>query len=244
MAFNRPLVFAADQPALEISHASFSYGQGEREILSDVSLSVFPGEVVALVGASGGGKTTLLKLVLGLYQPTQGSVRVLGQDSKQHGFTLVRNHIGTVLQEDQLFTGSILENITFFSHDYDPERAEHCAQLAELHWDIEALPMGYQTLVGEMGGTLSGGQKQRLLLARALYKQPKLLLLDEATSHLDVMNEARVSQTLRTLGIPILLIAHRPETIASADRALELAGGRIVFEHKKPVDTQLAEAAI
>ncbi len=244
VAFNRPLVFAADQPVLEISHASFSYGQGEREILSDVSLSVFPGEVVALVGASGGGKTTLLKLVLGLYQPTQGSVRVLGQDSKQHGFTLVRNHIGTVLQEDQLFTGSILENITFFSHDYDPERAEHCAQLAELHWDIEALPMGYQTLVGEMGGTLSGGQKQRLLLARALYKQPKLLLLDEATSHLDVMNEARVSQTLRTLGIPILLIAHRPETIASADRALELAGGRIVFEHKKPVDTQLAEAAI
>jgi ATP-binding cassette subfamily B protein RaxB len=244
VAFNRPVVLAADQPVLEMSHASFNYGPGEKEILSDVSFSVYPGEVVALIGASGGGKTTLLKLVLGLYQPTAGNVRVLGQDSKQHGFTLVRNYIGTVLQEDQLFTGSILENITFFSHDYDPERAEHCAQLAELHRDIEALSMGYQTLIGEMGGTLSGGQKQRLLLARALYKQPKLLLLDEATSHLDVMNEARVSHTLRTLGIPILLIAHRPETIASADRALELVNGKIIFEHKKPAGSSLVEGTV
>lgn len=233
---NRAIEFKPGQAVLEMNDVCFSYSQGERSILNNVSFSVMPGEVVALIGQSGGGKTTLLKLILGLYQPTQGKVHVFGQDSSQYGFSMVRNHIGTVLQEDQLFSGSILENITFFSQDHDAERAEHCAQLAELHADIDALPMGYQTLIGEMGGTLSGGQKQRLLLARALYKQPKLLLLDEATSHLDTINEARVSHTLRNLGIPILLIAHRPETIASADRALELINGQIVAEYKKPAE--------
>lgn len=233
IAMRNPLKQQPGMPVLEVQQIGFSYGPGERAILSGINLTVHPGEIVALVGQSGGGKTTLFKLILGLYQPTHGCIKVLGQDSSKYGFTTVRDHIGTVLQEDELFTGSILDNITFFSQDIDPDRAEYCAQLAELHNDIEALPMGYQTLIGEMGGTLSGGQKQRLLLARALYKRPKLLLLDEATSHLDTGNEGRINQTIRTLGIPVLLIAHRPETIASADRVVELAQGRIVGEFKR-----------
>ncbi|MBB5189477.1 ATP-binding cassette subfamily B protein RaxB [Silvimonas terrae] len=214
-------------PVLEVQDVSFSYGPGERVILSETNLVLRSGEIVALVGRSGGGKTTLFKLILGLYQPTEGKVKVLGHDSDKLDFTQVREHVGTVLQEDELFTGSILDNITLFAYDIDYVRAEYCAQLAELHSDIESLPMGYQTLIGEMGGSLSGGQKQRLLLARALYKSPKLLLLDEATSHLDTANEGRISQTIRKLGIPVLFIAHRPETIASADRVLELVNGRL-----------------
>jgi colicin V processing peptidase. Cysteine peptidase. MEROPS family C39 len=137
----------------------------------------------------------------------------------------VRQRIGTVLQDDHLFKGSVADNIIFFSDDRNYERMIQCARLALIDSDVMAMPMGYQTLIGETGGGLSGGQKQRILLARALYKKPGFLLLDEATSHLDVESEIRISQTLRQLGLPVLLIAHRPETIASADRVLYLADG-------------------
>ncbi|CAI2416311.1 RTX-I toxin determinant B [Serratia ficaria] len=218
---------SADRAVLRLDRVSFSYAAGEREILSQVSLQVMPGEVVALVGPSGGGKTTLAKLVLGLYRPTAGVLRLLGVAHHQPGYPALRREIGVVLQEDQLFRGSIADNLTLFAPQADMALLAECARLAQLSDEIARLPMGYQTLVGEMGGTLSAGQKQRLLLARALYKRPKLLLLDEATSHLDVTNEMRVSAALRQLGLPILLIAHRPETIASADRVIELRAGRI-----------------
>ncbi|CAI0865298.1 RTX-I toxin determinant B [Serratia quinivorans] len=220
-------VWPSDRPALSLEQVSFKYAGTEREILSQVSLQIMPGEVLALVGASGCGKTTLAKLVLGLYPPTAGVIRTLGIEHRQGDYQQVRQHIGVVLQEDQLFRGSIAENMTFFSPRIDKQKLGECARLAQLEQDIEQLPMGYQTLIGEMGGTLSAGQKQRLLLARALYKQPQLLILDEATSHLDVNNETLIGQTLRQLGLPILLIAHRPETIATADRVIELAEGRI-----------------
>lgn len=220
-------VWPSDRPALSLEQVSFKYAGTEREILSQVSLQIMPGEVLALVGASGCGKTTLAKLVLGLYPPTTGVIRTLGIEHRQGDYQQVRQHIGVVLQEDQLFRGSIADNMTFFSSRVDKQKLGECARLAQLEQDIEKLPMGYQTLIGEMGGTLSAGQKQRLLLARALYKQPRLLILDEATSHLDVNNEALIGQTLRQLGLPILLIAHRPETIATADRVIELAAGRI-----------------
>ncbi|MDW5499262.1 peptidase domain-containing ABC transporter [Pseudomonas lundensis] len=223
----------SDQPALSLEQVSFKYAGTEREILSQVSLQIMPGEVVALVGASGSGKTTLAKLVLGLYPPTSGVIRTLGIEHRQADYQQIRQHIGVVLQEDQLFRGSIAENLTFFSSRVDKEKLGECVRLAQLAHDIEKLPMGYQTLIGEMGGTLSAGQKQRLLLARALYKQPRLLILDEATSHLDVNNEMLIGRTLRQLGLPILLIAHRPETIASADRVIELAAGQM--RHLDPV---------
>nr|WP_261285162.1 ATP-binding cassette domain-containing protein [Serratia proteamaculans] len=220
-------VWPSDRPALSLEQVSFSYAGIEREILSQVSLQIMPGEVVALVGASGSGKTTLAKLVLGLYPPTAGVIRTLGIEHRQADYQQVRQHIGVVLQEDQLFRGSIADNLTFFSSRVDKQKLSECARLAQLEQDIDKLPMGYQTLIGEMGGTLSAGQKQRLLLARALYKQPRLLILDEATSHLDINNEMLIGRTLRQLGLPILLIAHRPETIATADRVIELAAGCI-----------------
>lgn len=220
-------VWPSDRPALSLDQVSFSYAGTEREILSQVSLQIMPGEVVALVGASGSGKTTLAKLVLGLYPPTAGVICTLGIEHRQVEYPQVRQHIGVVLQEDQLFRGSIADNLTFFSSRVDKQKLSECARLAQLEQDIDKLPMGYQTLIGEMGGTLSAGQKQRLLLARALYKQPRLLILDEATSHLDINNEMLIGRTLRQLGLPILLIAHRPETIATADRVIELAAGRI-----------------
>ena len=139
----------------------------------------------------------------------------------------MRRRIGTVLQDDHLFRGSIADNIIFFSDDRNTERMIQCARLAQIDSDVMAMPMGYQTLIGETGGGLSGGQKQRILLARALYKKPGFLLLDEATSHLDVECEIQISQTLRKLGLPVLLIAHRPETIASADRVLYLSEGAL-----------------
>lgn len=226
-----PVVFPAqntERPVVELENITFSYGQGDVNILAGAVLRIMPGEVVAIVGRSGCGKTTLAKLILGLYSPLAGRLRVFGIDHQHAAYTQTRQMIGAVMQEDRLFRGAILDNITFFSQSSDLAWAQHCAQLAQLHDDIIALPMGYQTLIGEMGSSLSGGQKQRLLLARALYKRPQLLILDEATSHLDVTNEIMIGNTLRNLGLTILLIAHRPETIASADRVVALDGGRLV----------------
>lgn len=146
----------------------------------------------------------------------------------------VRQQIGTVLQDDHLFRGTIADNIIFFHDERCHERMVQCARLALIDREIMAMPMGYQTLIGETGGGLSGGQKQRLLLTRALYKKPGFLLLDEATSHLDVESEIIISQTLRQTGIPVLLIAHRPETLGSADRILQLDNGKLIPLNMRP----------
>ena len=141
------------------------------------------------------------------------------------GAQAYRNIIGTVMQEDQLFMGSIADNISFFDQESDQDWIELCAQLAALHQDIAMMPMGYSTLIGDMGTVLSGGQKQRLLLARALYKRPKIQFLDEATSHLDVQREKLINDTIKQLNVTRVIIAHRPETIASADRVIVLGHG-------------------
>lgn len=218
---------SSSSPALNVDNLSFSYGKGENEILSNISFKVDQNEVVALIGPSGCGKTTLVKLLLGLYKPNKGEVTILGVNSSNPSFCSIGKKIGTVLQDDELFSGSLFDNITFFSSEADLSRVKYCAKLAEIHEYIESLPMGYQTLVGEMGSSISGGQKQRLLLARALYKTPKLLILDEATSHLDIENELAISKTIKKLNLPVLLIAHRPETIKSADRIVELGFKKI-----------------
>lgn len=210
---------------LEVRGAAFRYADGEPDVLADCSLVVEPGESVAIVGASGCGKTTLLKLMLGVHEPQAGEILVGGASLKRLGLARWRDLIGTVMQDDVLFSGSVADNISFFDVQPDAARIEECARLAAVHDEIEALPMGYHTLVGGLGASLSGGQQQRVLLARALYKRPKFLFLDEATSALDVDRERLVNQAVSRLALTRVIVAHRPETIASADRVIVLQHG-------------------
>lgn len=220
---------AADniEAALEASAVSFRYSDTEPLVLLNCSFTVAPGESVAIVGPSGCGKTTLLKLMLGLLAPTDGKILAGGIDIQKLGIGRYRKLVGTVMQDDQLFAGSIADNISFFDPSPDQGAIEHYARLAAVHDDIAAMPMGYNTLIGDMGAALSGGQKQRILLARALYKQPRILFLDEATSALDVQKERAVNEAVRSLNLTRIVIAHRPETIASADRVIVLQGGKV-----------------
>jgi ATP-binding cassette subfamily B protein RaxB len=215
---------------ITVNQLSFRYAEGEPWVLRDCSFSVEAGESVALIGASGCGKTTLVKLMLGLLKPTEGSISVGGHDLHKFGPRNVRSIIGAVMQDDQLFAGSVADNVSFFDHGADQDRIEAAARIAAVHDEIVAMPMGYHSLIGDMGSSLSGGQKQRVILARALYREPKLLFLDEATSHLDVMKERLVNDAVRQLRLTKVIVAHRPETIASADRVLVMEEGRIVQE--------------
>lgn len=208
-------------PDIEFRNVTFRYSSFSAPVLHDVSFKIAAGESVAIVGPSGCGKTTLLKLVLGLLTPTEGEV-LIGGVSIAHLAPAHLDLIGAVMQEDKLFAGSIADNICFFDANADQDRIEECARLAVIHDDIAATPMGYNTLIGDMGDALSGGQKQRVLLARALYKQPKILALDEATSHLDVHCERGVNEAVQSLSLTRIIIAHRPETIAMAGRIIAL----------------------
>jgi ATP-binding cassette subfamily B protein RaxB len=165
--------------------------------------------------------------MLGIHAPRSGEVRVGGVPLRQLGLHAWREMIGTVMQDDQLFAGSIADNISFFDAQPDIEWIEQCARLAAVHDEIEAMPMGYHTLIGDMAVSISGGQKQRILLARALYKRPRILFLDEATSALDVDREREVNLAIRQLDITRVVIAHRPETIAAAARVVVLSEGRV-----------------
>ncbi|OQP33385.1 peptidase domain-containing ABC transporter [Pantoea latae] len=210
-----------------LNAVSFRYAAADPWIIEDASLTIKAGESIAIVGASGQGKTTLAKIILGLLQPQKGSLSVGGVDIAQAGLVRHRNRIGCVMQDDILFSGSIAENISFFDSQPDYARITRVARLAQIHGDIMRMPMNYQSLVGDMGSFLSGGQLQRLLLARALYRQPQILLLDEATSHLDLPNEAQINAAIRRMNITRIIIAHRPETIRSADRIVRLRDGKL-----------------
>ena len=224
-------------PCIELRNLSFRYAEGEPWVLKNLSLRIEPGESVALIGPSGCGKSTLMKIILGVLPPNEGEVLIDGVPIRRLGLRQYRQLIGAVLQEDQLLAGSIAENIAFFDPQPDDARMEACARIAAVHDEIHRMPMGYQTLVGDLGSSLSGGQKQRVLLARALYKQPKILVLDEATSQLDVFNERRVNQAIAGLRLTRIVVAHRPETIASAGRviALGVAEDTASFEASKPI---------
>ena len=214
-------------PTLEVRNVSFRYADGEPHVLKDCNLIIPAGQCLAITGSSGCGKTTLVKILLGLLKPTEGEILVGGVKLENLGLQNFRQTIGTVMQEDQLFSGSIADNITFFDPRPDQERVQTCSRLAAVHDEIASMPMGYNTLVGDIGTGLSGGQKQRILLARALYKDPKLLVLDEATSHLDVCNEQIVNAAIKRISLTRILVAHRPETIAMAQRVVVLEHGQI-----------------
>jgi ATP-binding cassette, subfamily B, bacterial CvaB/MchF/RaxB len=214
--------------SIEVKDVWFRYGKDSPWILQGASLRIEAGESVAITGASGSGKTTLMHIMLGLLQPERGEVRINDRDLRtisSHDYARI---IGVVMQDDLLFQGTIADNIAFFEAPFDLHRVAHAAEKANIAREIQAMPMQYYSLLAEAAQDISGGQKQRLFIARALYNEPKILFLDEATSHLDADSERLVSQAIRALRLTRVLIAHRKETVATADRVLVLNAGTVV----------------
>lgn len=207
---------------VRVENVHYSYGEGLPKVLNGISLTIEPGECLAITGPSGCGKTTLLKIMAGLIEPGEGKVLFGDTDISQMGLVDYRRQIATVLQDDQLFAGTIAENISCFDPHADQAWIEECARLVAMRDEIMAMPMRYDSLIGDMGSSLSGGQKQRLFLARALYRRPSILFLDEATSALDEANERRINVAVSSLHISRILVAHRLSTIAQASRRIEL----------------------
>jgi ATP-binding cassette subfamily B protein RaxB len=220
---DRPLAYSTPiRGSIELRNVSFRYAETERFVLENVNVKVEAGQFVTIMGPSGGGKTTLLKVMLGLLEPTSGEVLIDGVPLRTIGVRVYREQIAAVMQEDQLLSGSIADNICFFDPSFDHERMVNCTQMAGIHDEIMAMPMAYNSLIGDMGSSLSGGQKQRVLLARALYKMPKILFLDEGTAHLDVEKERQINERLRRLSITRISVAHRPEIMNGADTVLSI----------------------
>lgn len=210
-----------DSLEIEVRNLGFAYGP-EGLVFKGVNANIRKGETLAVVGPSGCGKTTLIKVLLGLLPPTEGQVLVNGRDLKDGDLGQYRRQVAAVMQEDQLFAGTIEDNISFFDVEHDPAWVRECARMACVDTDIQAAPMGYNTIVGSLGMTLSSGQKQRVLLARALYRRPKVLFLDEAFDQLDLDNENRVKTQLASLGIGLVIVSHRPESVANVVRIVTL----------------------
>lgn len=208
---------------LEVKDLTYQYDPFSRPIFNDLNLTIQPGESVAIIGPSGVGKTTLLKVMCGLLLPSSGAVLADELDISKIGLNNYRMSTACVLQEDRLFSGSIADNICSFEDNPDQDRIIICAQYCNIHEEILRMPMAYESIVGELGLGISGGQKQRILIARALYRQPSILFMDEATSHLDLANESFINKSISNLKITRVIVAHRPSTIASADRVIDLS---------------------
>ncbi len=219
--------------ALTLSRVSFAYA-GRADVLSDIDLSIKAGTTVALVGATGGGKSTLVKLLMRFYEPTAGTIYLDGKPLSNYSLNFLRSQIGWVSQDVFLFEGSVRENIAYGRPGASFEEITACAMAAEAHGFIETLPQGYDTLVGERGIKLSGGQRQRVSIARALLKNPPILLLDEATSAIDNETEAAIQRSLRRIAHQrtVIVIAHRLSTIVHADQIVVLDHGVIVESGK------------
>ena len=213
---------------IDVDHVSFAY-QDDMAVLHDVDLHIRPGETIAVVGPSGGGKSTLCQLIPRFYDVTDGAVRIDGHDVRQVTQESLRQNVGVVQQDVFLFAASILENIRYGKPGASEEEVARAAKLAEIYDDIVALPEGFNTYVGERGTLLSGGQKQRISIARIFLKDPPVLILDEATSALDSVTEAKLQETFEKLahGRTTIIIAHRLSTVRNADRIAVIEDGRI-----------------
>jgi ABC-type bacteriocin/lantibiotic exporter with double-glycine peptidase domain len=213
---------------IDLEHVSFRYDEQSPHILNDISVHIQAGQKVAIVGKTGSGKSTLGKLLLGFYQPSEGEIRYDGLSLRDLNYQAVRAQFGVVMQDALIFSGSIRQNITFNQPTMSAERMVEAVQAAALQKDILGMPMGYETFVSEGGSALSGGQRQRLALARALASNPAILLLDEATSALDVETERVIERNLNQLSCTQVIIAHRLSTIRNADLILVLDQGKLV----------------
>ncbi|HBY4451573.1 TPA: peptidase domain-containing ABC transporter [Klebsiella pneumoniae] len=208
--------------SLETTDLSYRYDSQSAPVFSGLYLSVTPGESVAITGTSGAGKTTLMKVLCGLFEPDSGKVLVNGTDIRQLGINNYHRMIACVMQDDRLFSGSIRENICGFSEEMDEAWMIECARASYIHDVIMKMPMGYETLIGELGEGLSGGQKQRIFIARALYRRPGILFMDEATSSLDTESERFVNVAIRNMNITRVIIAHRETTLRTVERTISI----------------------
>lgn len=229
---------------IEVRNVSFRYADYEPYVLKNVSLKIPAGQCIAISGPSGCGKTTLIKLLLGLLTPTDGEVLIGGVNIKSLGLSNFRQMTGSVMQDDLLFTGTIEDNISFFDPSPDHVRVKECARMAAIDQQISAMPMGYLTLIGDLGSGLSGGQKQRVILARALYRSPRVLVLDEATSHLDLVNELTINNAISHLKMTRIIVAHRPDTIAMAERIVLLDSGEVCLDKLNSSSLAIAAANV
>ncbi len=212
---------------IDVVDVSFSYDTSSPPVIDSLNLSIEQGEFIAITGKSGGGKSTLVRLLLGLHEPNTGQILLSGKSASAERWRSFRDSVGVVLQDDSLFSGTIAENIAFFDPDLDMDRVRASAAAAMIYEDIETMPMTFMTLIGDMGSSLSGGQKQRLMLARALYRQPSILLLDEGTANLDIKTENALADVISSLDTTKIVIAHRPALIERADKVYDLAGGKL-----------------
>jgi ATP-binding cassette subfamily B protein RaxB len=228
---------------IRLEKVNFRYGASDPLVLHDIDMDIKPGEFIAITGPSGGGKTTLLKLMLGLRAPTSGDVELDERAATPELWRHWRERVGVVAQDDRLLSGTIADNIAFFDPDLDMARVHAVAQAAQVHDEIMRGPMQYLSLVGDMGSTLSGGQRQRVLLARALYRGPSILFLDEGTANLDVATEESIAELIASFPITRIVVAHRPALIARADRVAVVTNGRIEWHRPaRPEPVNLAPA--
>ncbi|EFK6854478.1 peptidase domain-containing ABC transporter [Escherichia coli] len=218
---------------LSLKNIDYRYSSEEKYVLRNLNLDILPNISTAIIGKSGCGKTTLMNILLGIISPESGQIMINGRVVNRDRIISLRKNIGVVTQNDTLFAGTIIDNICLFDSERDIEYAKYCAALVSLSEDIEKMPMDYNTLVGDMGTALSGGQVQRLLLARAIYRKPRILLLDEATSHLDIKTEEMVNSAIQGLHMTRVIIAHRLETIYSCDRVIGIENGSITLDIMK-----------
>ncbi|MDO5701901.1 MAG: ATP-binding cassette domain-containing protein, partial [Lachnospiraceae bacterium] len=215
---------------IELNQVSFRYTKNMPYVIDGMSLKIKPGEYVAIVGKTGCGKSTLMRLLLGFEKPERGAVYFDGKDITGVDLQSLRRQIGTVTQNGSLFQGSIYSNIAISAPGLPIKEAWEAAEIAGMAEDIRNMPMGMFTMISEGQGGVSGGQKQRLMIARAIAPKPKILMFDEATSALDNMTQKQVSESLDTLKCTRIIIAHRLSTIRHCDRILMLEGGKIVEE--------------
>lgn len=216
--------------AVDVRHVSFSYGEGQKQVLDNIDLHVKKGEYLGIVGASGCGKSTLLKLLLGFETPNSGQITYDGHDLRTLDKHAFRKNLGVVLQNGRLIAGSIFENITITSPESTQADVMKVLEAVGLKEDVEQMPMGIHTVLSENSSTISGGQQQRILIARAIIRQPSILIFDEATSALDNLTQAAVVESLDKMHVTRIVVAHRLSTIRTCDRIIVMDDGRIVEE--------------